>query len=44
MCEELLARVDRMEAAGPPKRVPSNFVNGIKEFPGPHPLTRRLAA
>ncbi len=33
MFEEILARVDRIEAAGPVKRVRSNFVNGIKEFP-----------
>jgi cytochrome P450 len=31
--EELLARVDRIELAGPPERLRSNFFNGIKRLP-----------
>jgi cytochrome P450 len=31
--EELLARVDRLEATGPAPRVRSNFVNGLKSLP-----------
>ena len=33
MFEEILARVDSVEQTGPVRRVRSNFVNGIKEFP-----------
>ncbi len=33
MFEEILARVDSAEQTGPLRRVRSNFVNGIKEFP-----------
>ena len=33
MFEEILARVDGVEQTGPVRRVRSNFVNGIKEFP-----------
>jgi cytochrome P450 len=31
--EELLARVDEIELAGPPERLRSNFFNGIKRLP-----------
>jgi cholest-4-en-3-one 26-monooxygenase len=31
--EELLARVDRIELAGRPERLRSNFFNGIKRLP-----------
>jgi cytochrome P450 len=33
MFEEILRRVDSVEQAGELRRVRSNFVNGIKEFP-----------
>jgi cytochrome P450 len=33
MFEEILARVDHIEALGPATRVRSNFVNGIKSYP-----------
>jgi cholest-4-en-3-one 26-monooxygenase len=33
MFEELLARVDRVELAGPVRRLRSNFINGIKHMP-----------
>jgi len=33
MFEEILARVDSAEALGEPRRVRSNFVNGIKGYP-----------
>jgi cytochrome P450 len=33
MFEEILARVDSAEALGEPRRVRSNFVNGIKSYP-----------
>jgi cytochrome P450 len=33
MFEEILARVDSAEALGEPKRVRSNFINGIKSYP-----------
>jgi len=31
--EELLTRLPTLEAAGPPRRLRSNFINGIKELP-----------
>jgi cholest-4-en-3-one 26-monooxygenase len=31
--EELIARVPRVEALGPPERLRSNFINGIKHLP-----------
>ncbi len=33
MFEEILARVDSVAALGEPRRVRSNFVNGIKSYP-----------
>jgi cytochrome P450 len=33
LLEEILARGLRFELAGVPKRVPSNFVNGLAELP-----------
>ena len=33
MFEEILRRVDHAEPAGPVRRVRSNFINGLKEFP-----------
>jgi cholest-4-en-3-one 26-monooxygenase len=33
MFEELLARMQDLEPAGPVKRLGSNFINGIKSLP-----------
>ena len=33
MFEDLVHRIDSMEHTGPVRRLRSNFVNGIKEFP-----------
>ena len=33
MFEELLTRLPTLEQAGPPRRLRSNFINGIKELP-----------
>lgn len=30
---ELLRRADRLEVAGPPRRIRSNFTNGLKSLP-----------
>jgi cholest-4-en-3-one 26-monooxygenase len=33
MFEELLERMPALEQAGPPRRLGSNFINGIKSLP-----------
>ena len=33
MFEELLTRLPDVELAGPPRRLRSNFINGIKSLP-----------
>ena len=44
MFEEILRRMPDMELAGPPERLRSNFINGIKHLPVEFSAGPRLAS